>query len=585
MHRTRALIVAVLGILSVAQAGGCGGASAHAGRDDAGLDAAHLDATESLAPAELEVQEGLGEASDLAAPGEALETTPSETASPEGTSLDGTAVELDALPGDLAPYDVAPPPDVAATPDCSAIAAHADWQLCVVGPGSCSAVFGDGAGCAAVCAAAGLVCHAVFENIDEACAPDVDRPPLACAPESGHQSDFCYCVPVEACGPSCAGKACGDDGCGGSCGVCPEGVLCGSDHLCAGPAGPDCSAPFDAASLYAELVGFAGGTTGGDPAQVYPVTSKEDSGPGTLRDALESTEPWWIVFEVEGDFVFDFDDSIEVQSHKTVDGRGRQVRLWDARFDIKPGVHDLIFSDFEAAFVDPQDGEGDLFGLRGPGGDSPDDYTTHHVWFHHLDLHHAGDGLIDVRGATQVTISWCHFHDHTKVMLHTSDTDGEPSPGMRITYHHNFFDTVTRRGPHFAYGLADFFNNYQYHWYEYGAACIDEGRFLSEANIYEAREGSFCVIPCPDPSPHGGGNDFVVSKKALSTDWAMDQTEGFTRSVGDWLLNGAQVDVNQADEVFERSDFYAATVVPANDVLRQAIVAGAGPRVGYCEGE
>ena len=31
---------------------------------------------------------------------------------------------------------------------------------------------------------------------------------------------------VASCTPSCAGKVCGDDGCGGSCGTCPPGAAC-----------------------------------------------------------------------------------------------------------------------------------------------------------------------------------------------------------------------------------------------------------------------------------------------------------------------------------------------------------------------
>ncbi|MGZ6142459.1 MAG: hypothetical protein ACXWLM_03920, partial [Myxococcales bacterium] len=34
------------------------------------------------------------------------------------------------------------------------------------------------------------------------------------------------CVEPARCTASCAGKLCGDDGCGGSCGACPSGVAC-----------------------------------------------------------------------------------------------------------------------------------------------------------------------------------------------------------------------------------------------------------------------------------------------------------------------------------------------------------------------
>ncbi len=43
----------------------------------------------------------------------------------------------------------------------------------------------------------------------------------------------CHCV------PRCAGKTCGDDGCGGTCGTCPSGTQCSSAGTCA--CTPNCS--------------------------------------------------------------------------------------------------------------------------------------------------------------------------------------------------------------------------------------------------------------------------------------------------------------------------------------------------------
>jgi hypothetical protein len=59
--------------------------------------------------------------------------------------------------------------------------------------------------------------------------------------------------------------------------------------------------PFSAESLLAERVGFGANARGGDPDAVYRVSSRANSGPGTLRDALESQDSLWIVFDVEGE--------------------------------------------------------------------------------------------------------------------------------------------------------------------------------------------------------------------------------------------------------------------------------------------
>ena len=42
------------------------------------------------------------------------------------------------------------------------------------------------------------------------------------------------------CIPDCFGKECGDDGCGGSCGWCPAGIICNPNGLCINGDPPDC---------------------------------------------------------------------------------------------------------------------------------------------------------------------------------------------------------------------------------------------------------------------------------------------------------------------------------------------------------
>jgi Zn-dependent metalloprotease len=45
--------------------------------------------------------------------------------------------------------------------------------------------------------------------------------------------------PPPGCVPSCSGKQCGDDGCGGNCGTCPAPGSCGSDNQCHGSPASD----------------------------------------------------------------------------------------------------------------------------------------------------------------------------------------------------------------------------------------------------------------------------------------------------------------------------------------------------------
>ncbi|MBI3201278.1 MAG: hypothetical protein HYZ29_07005 [Myxococcales bacterium] len=366
-------------------------------------------------------------------------------------------------------------------------------------------------------------------------------------------------------------------GAGGAAGAGSTGGVTGAGGAGGGAgASPkeDCSKyPFSAATLLSERLGFGAGTTGGDPTKPYHVTTLADSGAGSLRAALESSEPHWVVFDVNGTITLG--TSVKIKSNKTVDGRGRAITI-KGQLRIEPGTENVILSDVSA--TSPSDG--DVISLRGVAGATAAQYATKRFWFHHLDLFKGFDGLIDVRGATDITVSWGHFHSHAKAFLNARDTNNAPSPGMRMTYHHNYLNRITRRGPQFHYGLCDFFNNYQYEWYEFGATSQYQAQFLSEANIYQARPGSVCLPACPDPNSPTGDSDFSVSKKGLISGW--DSEKGFIRSVGDLTLNEATVEQVDPQKVFSRSTYYAASPEPAGATLKAAIVAGAGPRTKYC---
>lgn len=67
-----------------------------------------------------------------------------------------------------------------------------------------------------------------FDNLVDTADPDLTAPLEPCEGTwqcLGAGGWVC----ATACVPSCSGKVCGDDGCGGSCGTCPAGQLCSTD--------------------------------------------------------------------------------------------------------------------------------------------------------------------------------------------------------------------------------------------------------------------------------------------------------------------------------------------------------------------
>lgn len=348
----------------------------------------------------------------------------------------------------------------------------------------------------------------------------------------------------------------------------------------------DCrgSYPFSAESLLSERVGFGAQTKGGDPNKIYRVKNLNDSGSGSLRNALESSDAYWIVFDVNG--TIQMKSQVKLKSNKTVDGRGRDITIDGGELYIKH-TKNIILSDIKVTFPNgyrKAETIQDLISVRGDGTNDPKDYTSRDLWFHHLELTQGNDGAIDLRGATGVTVSWSYIHHHEKAFLFGKNSASKPAPGMRVTLHHNFLEWVSRRGPKMGFGLLDFFNNYHKNFVEYGIVSHDGAQTLSQNNIFEARPGTYCVGGCPDPNTPDGKSNWDVSKKAIALrENEGGETDGYVKSVGDVLINDATIAENKPEKVFNRSSYYSAKVDPANETLKNTLMQQTGPRRDYCK--
>lgn len=112
--------------------------------------------------------------------------------------------------------------DAGAPGPCDGIKAKGEYELCSESPSTCSGVYNDGSGCAAYCAAAGMVCTARF-GAGPGCSKE-PQSPFPCNANNGHLSNWCDCAY-----PPGSGGSGGGGGSGGSGG--------GSDASAGGAAG------------------------------------------------------------------------------------------------------------------------------------------------------------------------------------------------------------------------------------------------------------------------------------------------------------------------------------------------------------
>ncbi len=131
--------------------------------------------------------------------------------------------------------------------------------------------------------------------------------------------------------------------------------------------------------LLDKLIGFGQPTTGGAGGPVVSVTTLDDSGPGSLREAATAPGAAWIRFEVSG--VIELQNNILVASDKTLDGRGADVTIVGGGLYVQGGEGNVIVNNLK---------------LR----DTPDDILRFfdggsRMWVHHCDLSSGGDGAFD----------------------------------------------------------------------------------------------------------------------------------------------------------------------------------------------
>lgn len=127
--------------------------------------------------------------------------------------------------------------------------------------------------------------------------------------------------------------------------------------------------------------------------------------------------------------------------------------------------------------------EGDNIGLQ---------QNNDHIWVHHVDFFYGdagsdsdqakGDGALDVKKSTYVTLSYNHFWDSGKSNL--LGLGEGTTEGLYITYHHNWYDHSDSRHPRVRYYSAHVYNNYYDGNSKYGVGSTLGSSVFVEGNYF-----------------------------------------------------------------------------------------------------
>jgi len=220
--------------------------------------------------------------------------------------------------------------------------------------------------------------------------------------------------------------------------------------------------------------GFGAAATGGRGGQVLRVTTLGQSGPGSLREALETAGPRTIVFTVSG--VIDLGDA---NADDPFDESDTNNVLTIAYGDVTiagqtaPGAGITIRGRLYTAY-DESVGNVIVRHLRirpGPflGGDGGEQYDglrfaiNQRGIFDHVSVSHGVDENVDVYEGREVTMQWSTIEE--------AATEGHPEGdhnygllnyGGSASVHHNLFAHNRNRNPALATGPSESINNVAY---------------------------------------------------------------------------------------------------------------------------
>ncbi len=212
-------------------------------------------------------------------------------------------------------------------------------------------------------------------------------------------------------------------------------------------------------------------TTGGAGGDTVTVTTWND-----LKNYVESTTPYIIL--IEGTIPApNKGDGIRVNSNKTIVGIGKDATLYQGEFEIfyKENVIIRNLNIRDSYVEDDPSGKTQDF-------DAIQIDESHHIWIDHCHFSNCGDGLIDLRKASDyVTVSWTKLSDHYK----TFGTGWTDETTWHVTIHHCWFENTQARNPALDNGIMHLFNNYLHNVSDYGNNPRGQARVTIENSFFE----------------------------------------------------------------------------------------------------
>lgn len=328
--------------------------------------------------------------------------------------------------------------------------------------------------------------------------------------------------------------------------------------------------------------GFGSQTPGGRGGRVIEVTTLDDSGPGSLREAVTAKGPRTIVFRVAG--------AIRLKSHLrvtepfvTVAGQtapGDGILLRDAGLYIQ--THDVVVrfirSRVGASLVEEYDTQDSLQ----ISGEDP-----HNIVVDHCSFSWSIDECVGIRvPAHDVTFSWNIVSEALRQPFTKEQIGEDRSHSMslilsggptRCSLHHNLLALCNSRNPRIQGGRHGFINNVVYGWGWLTGTFSRNPEVNFIGNYYKAGPGSKALkAVCEQPDELGRiyvkGNRSPDRPDDSLPEWDMTVNAPAAAHQAAEPFEMPPVTTTLAEEAYEAVLRLAGAVVPVRDPVDRRVV-------------
>jgi hypothetical protein len=274
--------------------------------------------------------------------------------------------------------------------------------------------------------------------------------------------------------------------------------------------------------------GFGKFTSGGRGGKVYIVTTLQDDGPGSFREAVKAKERRIIVFAVSGNIELKSPIAIH-HGDVTIAGQsapGDGICIQNQPVSIQANNVIIRFMRFRL---------GDLAGMESDafGGTK----YSENIMIDHCSISWATDECASFYRNRNFTLQWCIISESLNKSVHTKGEHGYGGiwGGMGASFHHNILAHHTSRLPRFSGSsttpnppdeLVDFRNNVIYNWVGNNTYGGERGKYNVVNNYYKAgpatkpRSNWMLNPSTPYGSFYVQGNVYHGNDKVSADNWS-----------------------------------------------------------------